>query len=257
MLLTYKGYQDSRRSVSGRSYFDRSDKRSPYSEDGLTSHYEVEEERRLNWFTVFSVILLLAVFPVGLVLLWNRRNRFSVGVKLLLTFLGAVVFCMLLVYAASIKTTNPTVMRAQEGMNKAFDWVYGKTQGVWDTLGAGVNSVKDAYVGRAEEIWNEVKVPVARKGLELMEPASVNAAYLKTELPAGLLAAYKNMVGYKEPDEGKAPKVQNPSGLVVANTYTPEPTQVFTATTPIPSMPAITYTPEPTSTPAPIVLPAV
>ena len=257
MLLTYKGYQDSRRSASGKAYFDRSDKRSPYSEDGLTSHYEMQEERRVNWFAVLSIVLLITVFPVGLILLWNRRTRFSVGVKLLLTFVGAVVFCMLLVYAASIKTTNPAVMRAQEGMNKAFDWVYDKTQGVWDTLGAGVSGVKNAYTGQAEKIWNGVKTPLAQKGIELLEPASRNAAYLKTELPAGLLAAYKNMVGYKEPERSKTPKVQNPSGLVVANTFTPEPTQVFTSTTPVPSVPAITATAEPTPTPAPIVLPAV
>ncbi|MCR4621383.1 MAG: hypothetical protein K5663_04810 [Clostridiales bacterium] len=257
MLLTYKGYQDNRRSVSGRSYFDRSDKRSPYSEDGLTSHYEVRDERSINGFTVLSVVLLLLVFPVGLVLLWNRRSTVSVAAKLLLTFVGAVLFCMLLVYAANLKTTNPTVMRAQEGLNKAFDWVYEKTQGVWESIGSGLNDVKDAYLSSAVKIWDEVKIPVARTGIELLEPAAKNAAYLKTEVPRALLAAYIDMVGYKEPEKNHAPKVQNPSGLIVANTFTPEPTVVFASTTPMPSIPAITKIPTPTPTPEPIVLPAV
>ena len=224
------------------SYFERSQKRTPYSDGGYSSSSGGGRRSTSLGFTVAAVLLLFLVYPVGLVMIWNRRVGFSAGVKLVLTLLAAVVFCLALVYIANLETNNPQLMKVQNTLNKAFDWIY-------DVFGSGFKKIgswsflkENKLASGFRDIWEGTKENVARAGIELLSDKAESANYVRKELPARLLTAYKSAVGYEE--SGAAP---SPTPTVKAETVVQRETAVPTAT----PQPEVTPKPTPVATEAP------
>ena len=225
-------YMSSTRTRNTNAYFERSQKRSPYSAGGAASGKSGRGTSLA--FTICAIVLLFVLYPVGLILIWNHRVGLSAGAKLALTLLAAVVFCLLLVYIANIETKNPQLMKVQNALNKAFDWIYrffgsvGKKLGKWTGLSDG------GFHTKLKLIWDGTKEGVARAGVDLLSDKTESADYVRKQLPRKLLSAYKSAVGYKE--EAAPTPPPNVSVSTIVSRQTPEPTA-----TPMPEI-----TPKPT-----------
>ena len=125
---TYKRYKLSNfmpnRGPSGTAsgYFERTNKRSPYVKSGYMEEYEARASEGGLGYALLTFVCLAVLYPIGLVMLWSRRLRFSTSLKLLATFASAVIFCMLLVFAANVETDDPRIGSLQNRLNVAFDY---------------------------------------------------------------------------------------------------------------------------------------
>ncbi|MBQ6645761.1 MAG: hypothetical protein IJM56_03675 [Clostridia bacterium] len=229
-------------------YFERSQKRSPYSAGGYSAGTGGGNRRASFGFTLCAILLLFLVYPVGVVMIWNRRVSFTPGVKLLLTLLAAVVFCLALVYVANLKTNNPQLMKIQSGLNKAFDWIYDVFGSAFKKIGSWKLFRENGFKTGLNTLWAGTRENVARAGISLLENQTQSAAYVRQELPRRLLSSYKKAVGYKEPATAPTPAS---TVQTVVERVTPTPT--FTP------MPENTPKPTPvvTQAPAKVTLPEI
>ena len=263
MQAYYSGYVNTgkmkplkggRVNYASQGSFERSERRN-YEGAGNAKKKKNKKRGAVDiFFMILTVILLIALFPVGLILLWTKKFKAGAGVKILLTIAGAVVFLALLAAATKIKTDNPKIKSVQDKVDGAFVWVYNKT-------GAGVDVVLDlskeqvsAFGGKAAAMWDEIEEDVARKTLDVLGETADNVSFYKEELPGMLLDKYVEVRGYNEPEEDiHLPEKQSEEGIVLIVTPTPEPTPEPTET------PEPTATPEPTPEPTkePIILPPI
>ena len=73
------------------------------------------------FYKLFMAILLLILWPIGLIMLWNRRLRWNVLTKLF-TMVITLMACILLIGTAlTVKTSNPTLSAAQDKVNHVLD----------------------------------------------------------------------------------------------------------------------------------------
>ncbi|MDO4828897.1 MAG: hypothetical protein Q4B19_05950, partial [Clostridia bacterium] len=119
--------------------FERPEKRSPYDDASYRPSGSGRNGGRDSGsgmgYICITILLLFLLYPVGLFFLWSRKIRWSGGAKFLLTLVAGAVFCVLLVFALTYKTENPTVKRVQAAVSDAFDWVYEQTGGGIDAVG--------------------------------------------------------------------------------------------------------------------------
>lgn len=265
MQAFYSGYANTgkmkplkkNRDEFSQGYFERSEGR----RDDDSGYKPVKKKGKKSagdiLFLILTIIFLFLIFPVGLVMLWTRKVKLGVGSKLMLSIISAVVFLVLLAFAANIETNNPKVKNVQDKINNAYDWVYDKT-------GKGIETVFDAakekggeFASRAEDIWEGIAPGVARKTKELLGDTAEKVSYFKNELPGMLLEKYKDKVDYVAPEQPDLPEKQADAGATVTMTPTAEPTPEPTGepeVTPEPTA-APTQTPEPTK--EPVVLPNI
>ncbi len=237
-------------SVSG--FFVRTEKRSPYLRPDYTQKHSAQAQNNVG-FTCLTLLLLLLVYPLGLILLWNRKNRFSSGVKMLLTLAAAIAFCIMLVFAANVETDNPRIASVQEYVNQGLDWVYEHTNAALTSLGGTAEHVGEEFSGKLSYIWENVGPNAAQAGVKLLGGTAENVREIKQSLPKALLSVMKNYSGYTEPKQSQEPRTQNPLAGIVLTSPTPAPTRMLAAT-PVPTM---APTPEPTPTPMPVELPEI
>ncbi len=223
------------------SYFERSQKRSSYGEGGHNRSAGSNKHGTSLGFTVAAVLLLFLLYPVGLVMIWNHRVGFSAGVKLVLTLLAAVIFCLALVYTANLETNNPQLMKVQNSLNKAFDWVYDVFGSAAKKIGSWNFLKENRLVTGAEEIWEGTKEGVARAGIDLFSDKTESAEFVRKELPRRLLGAYKTAVGYQQ--TAASTPAPTASAQTVVQRETPAPTDT--------PMPEVTPKPTPAATEAP------
>lgn len=257
MQAFYSGYVNTgkmkplkggRVNYASQGYFERSEGRGGY-EGAAKSNKKKNKKKSAGdiAFMILTILFLFILFPVGIVMLWTKKFKMGVGGKLLFTILGVIFFLMMLAFAANIKTENPKIKSAQDKVNGAFDWVYGKT-------GAGIDAVLDwskeqlgAFGGKLNEIWDAIDEDVARKTLDILGETADNVSFYKEELPGMMLDKYVEVRGYTEPEQPELPEKQAEEGIVLIVTPTPEATEE-PAETPEPT-PAPTQTPEPTREP--------
>ncbi|MBQ3669688.1 MAG: hypothetical protein II920_10745 [Clostridia bacterium] len=209
-----------RTNITG-GYFERSQKRSPYERSALYASAGSRRKTSVG-FTVLAVLLLFLVYPVGLVMIWNKRVAFTPGTKLLFTILATVCFVMLLVYVANVETGNPQEKRVQNGLNSVFDWIYNAFGGFFHKIGEWTG-LGDGKAGeKLSGIWNGIKPNVAQTAVNLLGDKADSAAYVKHEMPSKLLGVFKKLVSYEEPVAVAAVKPASASSVVIR--YTPEPT---------------------------------
>ena len=189
--------------------FERPEKRSPYDDafdrpSGSGRNGGRDSGSGMGYICI-TILLLLLLYPVGLFFLWSRKIRWSGGAKFLLTLVAGAVFCVLLVFALTYKTENPTVKRVQTAVSDAFDWIYDQTGGGIDAVGkwAGdrLNEAKDV----ALRAWDGMDEDVARLGLEAYSHVGTNIDAVKNRLPRLLLNQFKTWINYQEPVEDTVP----------------------------------------------------
>ncbi len=216
-----------------KDYLIRAQRRTPY-DDGSRNISGGNRGKKPSagiLYMIITILLLVVLYPVGLILLWGRRLRWNVGVKLLLTVVTAILFCMMTVFALNYDTGNPTVERVQTGIRGVLETI---NQYTGNSVQKAVDwSVQQYGTGKENllKIWDTVDSYVAEKALALYSHVDDNIYAAKVHLPTILLDEYKELTEYKDPDEGKEPAVKKAtpdSGISVQLTKKPEVTPVPT-----------------------------
>lgn len=200
--------------------------------------YRREYRRKLSAWDVirliFSAVLCVVCFPLGLIALWTSRA--GAGTRLLLTVVTGVLFFALCAFALTVETDIPFVDRLQD---RALTGLGAVEQRVQIEMYKGQQIVQ-AIPGAAQNLlvpvveWAEEKLPGVRGNMA--EIRQQGLPLIETAQEAALETLYRlELVPTPEPTPTPAP--------TPVPTPTPEPTPT---PTPVP-----TPTPEPTETPAP------
>lgn len=104
-----------------RDYMMRSEKR-PSNRSGSGRKKPPRRRRRAGFFyTLFTILLSLIFWPIGMIMLWRRKVRWSVGAKLLFSVMSLFVCIFLIVFAITVPTGNEDITRAQDSINDFLD----------------------------------------------------------------------------------------------------------------------------------------
>ena len=87
-----------------------------------------------------TIVLLLLVYPIGLVLLWLRRPKWHMLVKLLVSVAAGAVFFLWLSMAATVETENPALVSVQEGIRTGYEAVGNAADAVGGWFASGWNA---------------------------------------------------------------------------------------------------------------------
>ena len=251
-----------KRHIRQKDFLERPEKRSPYDDAALKPKKSDKRDREPGkgvLYVLLTLILLVFVYPVGLFMLWSRRIRWNGATKMILTVITGIAFCLLVILALHFRTENPRIRRAQDAVRGGLEWVYEQTSGVTNGIAEWCKARTGGIADKAEAVWDGVDELAARKGLALYGQVEGNIRAVKDDLPAILLADYKRLIGYTDPEPTPTPVPEPVDGVNVmirgtesaVNQPTPTPSP-----TPEPT-PTPTPAPTPAPTAAPIVLPAI
>ncbi|MDO4356721.1 MAG: hypothetical protein Q4E13_09450, partial [Clostridia bacterium] len=130
-------------------------------------------------YAILTVLLLLVLWPVGLVMLWLPKLRWNGGVKFVLSIVTFFVFIALLSLALNLPTENDTIKgiqkqglqvmdQAQQVTTRALDGVLDGSSRAVDSLSEGwdlaLSAGKQKVLEGAE--WINDKAQVANGGVE-------------------------------------------------------------------------------------------
>ena len=229
--------------------FERSKKRSPYEDLEEGNEPEKNGGSGKLLYVLITILCLLVLWPVGLILLWRRRDVFSVFASVVLTLASAAVFCTALVLLANADIDNPRVEAVQEKLNVGLEWTYEKAENAKAFISEKGAAAGEDINEKLEYVWNGVKPSVAAKTSEILKTPAEQAKYYKQELPCLVVAKYSELMGkgYRMPEKVEAKTTTEVN-------VTPEPEEIKPESTPLPTVP-VNKEPEPASTP--ILLPEI
>ena len=127
-------------------YVMRSEKRPGYGGGAGGGRNNRKKPRRPKagiLYILLTFLVLLVVWPVGIVMLWRRKVRMSAGTKLLISLLTLCVSVFLIVFALTIHVDNPKYTEFQD---KANDWL--------NRAAADVAVAGDAAYKKGVETWD-------------------------------------------------------------------------------------------------------
>ena len=255
-----KGKNAANRHMKQKDFLERSEKRSPYDDASMQPKKTEKPNKGPKTsvpFALLTLVLLVFVYPVGLFFLWSRRIRWNGAAKLILTFAAGLAFCMLTIFALHFETRNPRIRRAQDAVRGGLEWVYAQTTSVTGGAADWCGARADAFLQKAEAIWDGLDEPVAKKGLEIYGHVDSNISAVREELPGLLLSGYKRLIGYTEPEATPAPEPVSEKGVSVTVRGTEPPAGQPTPTPSPTPAPTSAPTPTPVPTAAPVTLPKI
>ena len=94
-------------------------------------------------YILLTLLILVIVWPVGIVMLWRKKVRMQAGTKLLISLLTLCVSVFLIVFALTIHVDNPRYTAFQD---KANDWL--------NKAAADVAVAGDAAYKKGVETWD-------------------------------------------------------------------------------------------------------
>ena len=183
----------------------RSEKRDRVTQSAHSDPHARPRKRRRKGagfvYKFFMMLLLLVLWPFGLLMLWRRKVRWSGAMKLLVSVVTLAACILLYGFALTIPVNNPKYNAIQDKANDyldvSADWlvnaghvVADKSVEVWD----GVTNLSDAAARRGMELLPDA----LDKGVDLAGQAKVKFVELA------------NKVGWKlelpEPEPTEAPQ---------------------------------------------------
>lgn len=231
--------------------------------------------KKFDWgnfiYALVTLVLLVVLFPVGLIMLWRRKLRWQGHVKLLSTLVGGCAFILFAAFLITVPVENENLRKAQNGTREALA---SAQEFIVDTFDRGVENVT-RFVGGAQSMAEKGATYVRARSAALVYSAlgEVSWSWIDTGTepvpssgPNASMPSAAATTGLPESTIGATPAPT----MIASATPTPAATQVavasidVSASTPIPTMPPIEatnvpFTPEPTGvlapTPAPTVAP--
>lgn len=106
-----------------RDYMMRSEKRTGSGgTSGSGNRRPPRRKRRAGFFyMLFTILLSLIFWPIGMIMLWRRKVRWTVGAKLVFSLISLFVCIFLIVFALTVPTGNDDITRVQDNINDFLD----------------------------------------------------------------------------------------------------------------------------------------
>ncbi|MEG1516590.1 MAG: hypothetical protein RSD95_17010, partial [Clostridia bacterium] len=114
-----------------QDYMMRSEKRPGQrpSGEGLPPRRRRRKPQHHVLYACLTLLLLITLYPIGLILLWVRKLRWSVGAKLLVSLVTGVIFFVWMAFALTTPVDNPTVARWQQKTRSGLSYVVDVSRG--------------------------------------------------------------------------------------------------------------------------------
>ena len=149
----------------GRDYMMRSEKRqrqiSPAGKPGGNRPPKRRRKRAGFFYKLLTLILLLTIWPVGLLLLWRRRLRWGALTKLLTSIVTLAACVILIGFALTVNTGNASYTAVQDKVNgfldSAADWTVDAAAVVADHA----EQAYDGAVDLGDALWEYAKPRMA------------------------------------------------------------------------------------------------
>lgn len=107
-----------------RDYMMRSEKRGENGGSYRSSGGRKPPRRRRKagfFYILFTILLSLIFWPVGMIMLWRRKVRWNGGVKLVFSLISLFLCIFLIVFALTMPTDNEKITNAQDTINDYLD----------------------------------------------------------------------------------------------------------------------------------------
>ena len=120
-----------------------------YGSSSLKNNKRKKKPKKHIAYAIVTVLLLLVLWPVGLVMLWLPKLRWNGGVKFVLSIVTFFVFISLLSIALNLPTDNDTVKQIQqqglEVMDQAQHYATVAMDSVLDGSARAVDSLNEGW----------------------------------------------------------------------------------------------------------------
>ena len=212
---------------NGSGYMMRSEKRE--GGYGSPNRRRPPRRRKAGFFYIFFTLLLSVIlWPIGMVMLWQRKVRMTSGTKLLISLLTLCMSVFLIVFALTVPLDNVEFTAFQD---KANDWL--------DKAAADVATAGDAAMKKTSETWQAMS-DFAEAGKDYTQAYAADAIDACVKAAGDTRAAIEGLFnrGNNTPAPAEAPALtEAPSeSEAPADTGTPEATEATEApATPVPS----------------------
>ena len=124
----------------GSGYMMRSEKRN--GAYGSPNRRPPRRKKAGFFYIFFTLLLSVLLWPIGMVMLWQRKVRMTAGTKLLISLLTLCMSVFLIVFALTVPLDNVEYTAFQD---KANDWL--------DKAAADVAVAGDAAMKKTSETW--------------------------------------------------------------------------------------------------------
>lgn len=157
-VMNHSSASDFFRFASGRNYMMRSEKR---GSSGSMRHAPApgkkpprRKRRRAGFFyKLFTMLLLLTLWPVGLMLLWRRKVRWSIGTKLLTSIVTLAACIVLIGFALTVNTDNPQYTAVQDSVNIFLDEAADTLLHLGEIVGEQAEIISEGVSDLSDALW--------------------------------------------------------------------------------------------------------
>ncbi|MEF9974033.1 MAG: hypothetical protein RR893_08915 [Clostridia bacterium] len=175
-----------------QDYMMRSEKRPGQrpSGEGLPPRRRRKKPQHHVLYACLTLLLLVALYPIGLILLWVRKLRWSVGTKLLVSLVTGVIFFVLLAFALTTPIDNPMVTKWQQDTRGGLSHVVDVTR---DAINNG-DRIKENLVVHTPKALTMLKDLTLETAKQVVPAVQKNVQAVITRGPAAGLNAAKVLV---------------------------------------------------------------
>ena len=149
----------------GRDYMMRSEKRQHHGPSAGKPEGNRPPKRRRKragfFYKLLTLILLLTIWPVGLLLLWRRRLRWGALTKLLTSIVTLAACVILIGFALTVNTGNAQYTAIQDKVNSYLDAAADWTVNAAAVVADHAEQVYDSASNLGEALWEYAKPEIA------------------------------------------------------------------------------------------------
>lgn len=151
--------------AGGRDYMMRSEKRAgmrtPSAGNSGNKPPKKRRKRAGFFYKLFTLVLLLILWPVGLLMLWRKKLRWGAGVKLLTSFVTLVACIVLIGFALTVDTGNARYSAFQNSVNDFLDEAADSLVFAWNEVENQAAMVSAGVQDLSEAVWLNVREELA------------------------------------------------------------------------------------------------
>ncbi len=119
----------------GGDYVMRSEKRGGYGTASNSPNRPKKKRKKAGVFYIaFTFLFSIILWPLGMIMLWQRKVRFRAMSKLLTSIITLVLCGCLCIGALTIQTGNPDITRTQDNVNDFLDHAADNIGSVYQTI---------------------------------------------------------------------------------------------------------------------------